>query len=56
MMHVSPDTATFHIIDDSLAPDVDHLTKWPIWLRLIIIVGLSALLWTGIILGISALI
>lgn len=29
--------------------------KWPVWARLVIIVGLSALLWAGIISGIMAL-
>ena len=29
--------------------------KWPVWARLLVIVGLSALLWAGIISGIMAL-
>ncbi|KCZ94487.1 hypothetical protein HJO_03895 [Hyphomonas johnsonii MHS-2] len=30
--------------------------KWPAWVRLLVIIGLSALLWTGIISGIVALV
>ena len=29
--------------------------KWPVWARLVVIVGMSALLWAGIISGIMAL-
>ena len=32
------------------APD-----KWPVWARLLIIVGLSALMWAGIIAGMVSL-
>ncbi|MEZ5998296.1 MAG: hypothetical protein R3B98_06345 [Hyphomonas sp.] len=28
--------------------------KWPVWVRLVIIIGLSALLWAGIISGVIA--
>ncbi|KJS37399.1 MAG: hypothetical protein VR74_08815 [Hyphomonas sp. BRH_c22] len=30
-------------------------SKWPIWARLVVIVGMSALLWAGIISGVMAL-
>ncbi len=48
----------FRLIEGSLggAPDAEFSQlmdysdeKWPVWLRLIIIIGLSAALWTGII-------
>ena len=29
--------------------DQDSYEKWPVWARLVVIVGLSALLWGGII-------
>ena len=29
--------------------DQDAYDKWPVWMRLVTIVGLSALLWAGII-------
>lgn len=33
----------------SVHADKEAYDKWPVWARLIIIVGLSALLWAGII-------
>lgn len=35
--------------------DQETYDKWPVWARLIIIVGLSALLWAGIISALVAL-
>jgi hypothetical protein len=48
----------FHLVEGPTGGATDaeftHLTdysdeKWPVWLRLIVIIGLSAALWTGII-------
>lgn len=33
----------------------DTYEKWPVWVRLIVIVGLSALLWAAIISGVVAI-
>ena len=35
--------------DASVRSDQDAYDKWPVWARLSVIVGLSALLWWGII-------
>jgi hypothetical protein len=32
----------------------DYGGKWPVWIRLIVIIGLSALLWAGIIYSLMA--
>ena len=34
---------------------INHFAKYPVWLRVVLIVGLSATLWTGIILAVEAL-
>ena len=36
--------------------DVRSDEKWPVWARMLVIIGLSALLWTGIISAVVALI
>ncbi|HPE47194.1 MAG TPA: hypothetical protein PLR76_02310 [Hyphomonas sp.] len=33
----------------------DNYEKWPVWVRIVVIIGLSALLWAGIISGVTAL-
>ena len=35
--------------------DIENFGKWPVWLRITLIVGLSASLWAGIIFAIGAL-
>ena len=38
-----------------MALKINHFAKYPVWLRAVLIVGLSATLWTGIILTVEAL-
>ena len=33
----------------------ENYGKWPVWVRILVIVGLSVLLWAGIISGVSTL-
>jgi hypothetical protein len=41
--------------DDAAHHHNIHTEKWPVWMRLLFIVGLSIALWTGIIWGTMAL-
>ena len=56
MMHLAADPGSVRAYNNDVSTDIQRFEKWPVWLRLIIIVGLSAGLWAGIILLISALI
>ena len=40
---------------DDTSMDDDTYDKWPVWARLVILVGLSTLLWAGIISALVAL-
>ena len=53
-------TAVDYSLDAQIRSDSGHYAnspdgKWPVWARLLVIVGLSALLWAGIISGMMAL-
>jgi len=56
----SPRTSVEYSLDSQIRGDgagyrgAAH-DKWPVWARLVVIVGMSALLWAGIISGIMAL-
>tara|TARA_R110001583_G_scaffold185242_3_gene345217 strand:- start:376 stop:549 length:174 start_codon:yes stop_codon:yes gene_type:complete len=41
--------------DAGIHAEQESYDKWPVWARLLIIVGLSALLWAGIISAVVAL-
>lgn len=41
--------------ETSIHAEQETYTKWPVWARLAIIVGLSAMLWAGIISAVIAL-
>ena len=49
MVDIANATMPRHTWDAGARVDRDTYDKWPVWARLIIIVGLSALLWGGII-------
>ena len=47
-------------VDAHMRPEAGYINhgtpnKWPVWARLLIIVGLSALMWAGIIAGMVSL-
>jgi uncharacterized heparinase superfamily protein len=53
-------TAVDYSLDAQILSDSGHYAnapdgKWPVWAQLLVIVGISALLWAGIISGIVAL-
>lgn len=53
-------TSVEYSLDTTIRGDVKSYAgstqeKWPVWARLAVIVGMSALLWAGIISGIMAL-
>jgi hypothetical protein len=53
-------TSVDYSIDAQMRVDVGRIEgnrhdKWPVWARIVVIVGLSALLWAGIISGAMAL-
>ena len=55
MMHLATAPGTVRSYSDEAQADVQHASKWPVWVRLLIIVTLSAGLWAGIIAGIAAI-
>lgn len=55
MMHLATEPGTVRTFSDDTHTNVQHAGKWPVWVRLLIIVTLSAALWAGIIAGIAAI-
>ena len=55
MMHLTPDAQSIGGFDHAQPAGAETADKWPVWLRILTIVGLSALLWYGIISAIMAL-
>tara|TARA_R100000365_G_C2721478_1_gene53887 strand:+ start:709 stop:918 length:210 start_codon:yes stop_codon:yes gene_type:complete len=55
MMHLAAEPTTVRTYESDVNADIENFGKWPVWLRIVLIVGLSASLWTGIILFITAL-
>ena len=55
MIYSAADNRVSDTVKSDVGGEIDGIEKWPVWLRLIIIVGLSASLWAGILSGISAL-
>jgi hypothetical protein len=55
MMHLATEPTSIRAYRSDVSADIENFGKWPVWLRIVLIVGLSASLWTGIILAISAL-
>jgi len=55
MMHLAAEPTTVRTYESDGNADIENFGKWPVWLRIVLIVGLSASLWTGIILFITAL-
>lgn len=55
MMNLATETGVIREYRQTSNADIEDFAKWPVWLRIVLIVGLSASLWTGIILFIAAL-
>ncbi|RAN32213.1 hypothetical protein HY3_15245 [Hyphomonas pacifica] len=55
MMHLATEPGTVRTFSDDAHANAQHAGKWPVWVRLLIIVSLSAALWAGIIAGIAAI-
>tara|TARA_B100001540_G_scaffold296511_1_gene298280 strand:- start:196 stop:369 length:174 start_codon:yes stop_codon:yes gene_type:complete len=55
MMYTAADNGVAETMDRDIGGEIDDIEKWPVWLRLVIIISLSAALWAGILSGISAL-
>lgn len=49
MVDIANATMPRHTWETGARMEGDTYDKWPVWARLIVIVGLSALLWGGII-------
>ena len=55
MMHLAAEPTTSRHYQSDVQTDIENFGKWPVWLRIVLIVGLSSALWAGIILAISAI-
>lgn len=55
MMHLAAEPTTIRHYQSDVQTDIENFGKWPVWLRITLIVGLSASLWAGIIFAIGAL-
>lgn len=55
MMYTTADNGVAESMDRDIGGEIEDMEKWPVWLRLVIIISLSAALWAGILSGISAL-
>ncbi|WP_290496882.1 hypothetical protein [Hyphomonas sp. UBA4494] len=55
MMHLTAEPTTIRHYQSDVQTDIENFGKWPVWLRITLIVGLSASLWAGIIFAIGAL-
>ncbi|MEE2922137.1 hypothetical protein [Hyphomonas sp.] len=55
MMNLATETGVIRNFQDDTNADIENFGKWPVWLRIVLIVGLSSALWAGIILAISAI-
>lgn len=55
MMKLATETGVIREYRQTTNADIEHFAKWPVWLRIMLIVGLSASLWAGIIFLIAAL-
>lgn len=55
MIKLATETGVIRDYRNTSSADIENFAKWPVWLRIVLIVGLSASLWAGIILFITAL-
>ena len=55
MMNLAAETGVIANFQEDTNADIENFGKWPVWLRIVLIVGLSSALWAGIILAITAL-
>ena len=55
MMNLATETGVIRNFQDDTNADIENFGKWPVWLRIVLIVGLSSALWAGIILAISTI-
>lgn len=54
-MNLATETGVIGSYQDDVRAETNGVGKWPVWLRILIIVGLSSGLWGLIIAGITAL-
>ncbi len=54
MMNLATQTSVIGTYRDQPKTDTHGVSKWPVWLRILVIVCLSSALWTGIIAGVAA--
>ena len=54
MMKLATETGVIREYRQTTNADIEDFAKWPVWLRIMLIVGLSASLWAGIIFLIAA--
>lgn len=55
MMNLATQTSVIGTYRDRPKTDTHGVNKWPVWLRILVIVCLSSALWTGIIAGVAAI-
>ncbi|KCZ59236.1 MULTISPECIES: hypothetical protein [Hyphomonas] len=55
MMNLATQTSVIGTYRDQPKTDTHGVNKWPVWLRILVIVSLSSALWTGIIAGVAAI-
>lgn len=55
MIYTTADNGVAEAMDRDIGGEIEDIVKWPVWLRLVIIIGLSTAMWAGILSGISAL-
>ncbi len=55
MMKLATETGVIREYRQTTNADIEDFAKWPVWLRIMLIVGLSASLWAGIIFLIATL-
>ena len=55
MMNLATQTSVIGTYRDQPKTDTHGVSKWPVWLRILVIVSLSSALWTGIIAGVAAI-
>ncbi len=57
MVHAATDASSVRVFrhEGSAEIELGPHEKWPVWLRIVVIVSLSGTLWAGIIAAISAL-
>ncbi|MEQ3648286.1 hypothetical protein [Hyphomonas sp.] len=55
MIKLATETGVIRDYRNTSSADIENFAKWPVWLRIVLIVGLSASLWAGIILFITAM-